>query len=267
MGNTFISSKEKDRNKNNKKSRKYDQSNRDLQNRVDKAFHKGGSKAVRQLLEDADVEYDMSTSILNGIEGAADGGNSEYTIQEGFSQGSSEISVATWISTHQEGQIRVPDDKEDIVTFHIAQTLNDVKKTWGSAKFVDDIIGVTWDGDNWELVGEPKVKATSPHRGYFYSESYRDEGVVAKVDLQTNNWLGYIEDKKCVVTLSGTVEYIGDNVTPIMGYYKHLEGLSGLDYIKSINIDAGAISVELSDHGSTLWDMADFSDPDGTTYL
>lgn len=69
------------------------------------------------------------------------------------------------------------------------------------------------------------------------------------------------------MTLSGTVEYVGDNVTPIMGYYEHLEGLYDWEYIESIELDAGRISIEISDKSRSLWEMADFSNPSETTYL
>lgn len=270
LGSTFgigSAKKGKGGERNDRNSRGHGRTDTNLQKRVDKAFHKGGSESVRHLLDGADVGYDMSTSTLADVEETTDGGDSEYTIQEGFSQSDSEISVATWVSTHQDGPISRPDDDDDIVTFHVAQILENIKGTIGSAKYVDDVIGATWKGDNWELVGEPSIEATAPHVGYFYSGSYRDEGVLAKIDLQTNNWSGYIEDKKCVVTLSGTVEYVGDNVTPIMGYYEHLEGLYDWEYIESIELDAGRVSIEISDKSRSLWEMADFSNPSETTYL
>lgn len=227
-----------------------------FQRSINNAFQKGGSEAVENLLVDKGVRYNHTTLSLNEQEESTDLGDAEYTIQEGFSKSDSEISVSTW------GCVGSPNDEEITVSIHVGQTLKNTNMTWGSAKYVDDIIGVTWNGDHWEVVGNPIVEATEPHNGYFYSDSYQDEGIVAKVDLQTHNWSGWIEDKECVVNLSATVEYIGDNVTPIMGYYEHTEGLSGWDYIENINLVSDGVGIDLSNNARTLWEMAEFSNPE-----
>lgn len=222
----------------------------DLHRKISEGFREDGSKKVEEVLEESGIAYNQTTTKVD----TNSGDNSEFTTQDMYTREEAEMNVLT---------LNAP--PENTISVFSQMYLNGTNMSVGSAKYLEDIIGATWDGEHYEIVGEPYVIAADPHNASFYSESYQEDGLSAKVNLKTNNWLGDLpegDNGNMAIELYSQLEHVGDNVTPIFGHYKHTEAFDPSGTIDSITVSKGAIEVELSGLGSkVLWEKGEFSDP------
>jgi len=235
----------KDQNEGTKKS---------LREKISEAFQEGGFEEVDQVLENADVAYDSVTGTPSVGKGVPKSDDGMISTQDAYSEDDSIFQVLT---------LNAPE--ENTIHTFVQVILNNRNMSVGSAKYADDVIAAQWDNDHWEVVGEPYIKAADPHNGSFDSGSYKDNALVGKVNLRTGNWFGNLpekDDNNLWVELCTKLEYIGDNMTPIYGFYEHTEAAHGLGGIKNITVEKGSISVDLSGQTWTNWSKGEFSDPE-----
>jgi len=232
----------------------YEQSllNSDLHKKISEGFREDGSKKVEEVLEESDIVYDQATVKVDTDRNSGD--DSEFTTQDMYTRGEAEMNVLTLNAS-----------PADTISVFTQMFLNGTNMSVGSAKYLEDVIGTTWDKEHYEVVGEPYVIAADPHNASFHSESYQEGGLSAKVNLKTNNWLGDLpegDNGNMAIELYSQLEYIGDNITPIFGHYKHTEAADPSGTIESITVNKGSVEVELSGlESKVLWEKGEFSDP------
>lgn len=224
----------------------------DLHRKISEGFREDGSVKVKEILDESDIAYDQTTTEIGENSNSEE--DSGFSTQDMYSGEDAEMNVLT---------LNAP--PENTISVFVQIYLKDTNLSVGSAKYIDDVISATWDGEHYEVVGEPSVAAANPHNASFHSDSYQENGLSAHANLKSNNLLGGLpkgDRNGLMIELYSQLEYIGDDITPIFGHYSHTESLDGRGAIESITVSKGSIELELSGFDSkVLWEKGEFSDP------
>lgn len=227
-------------------SQKQNESDNNLREQILTAHKINGREAVERLFENKGLAYETTTSTLED----ARPDDSDVGAENRYSESNSELNL--YLNS-------IP-DHSDRARLTVIVDLDTVRYRPRGRKsiYVDDAIGIGFDGNHWSVVGEPILNATV-HEAQWHSNSLKDGGLAGVVELQRS--MVTIPSDGGSVALEGVFQNLDNVAGTLWGSYEHTRAWAPSGAISSIEGGAGPISVDLSSSASTAWELADNVDP------
>lgn len=219
-----------------------------FQNQLLQAYEKDGVDGYKDVFERHNRDYNINEGPVPGIVGDAP----DITPDDRYSESNSNVRLLLGEAF-----------EDDQIWVTVSAHLQTRRKRVRTATAVDDVIGATFNSNDWSVVGNIITSINDPedvHDIGLYSESLDGGGVAAKVDIGHTGGVNATLPEEAYVTLQFRLESTGGPHSTILGAYEHTYAPAGYGTISSIS-GGNVLEVVLSYSAETAWDTAEDGDP------